>query len=121
MLAKIATHLGGHVIEQEDENVSKLGLPFVQYYTQADHMSAVEWLCPRGHLDFSATILCSNNESMDTWNAIAQGMNSSEEHILWSKDSFSKVDDIHGHLNKMLSGTLLNRFRKTESPITSLL
>ena len=62
-------------------HVSKLGLPFMQYYTQADHMSAVEWLYPGGHLDFSATILCSNNESVDTWNAIAQGMNSSEEHI----------------------------------------
>ena len=39
-----------HVIEQEDVNVSKLGLPFMQYYTQADHMSAVEWLYPGGHL-----------------------------------------------------------------------
>lgn len=105
-----------HVIEQEDENVSKLGLPFMQYYTQADHMSAVEWLYPGGHLDFSATILCSNNESVDTWNAIAQGMNSSEEHILRSKDSFSEVDDINGHLKKMLSGTLLNGFRKNGVP-----
>jgi len=94
------------VIEQEDENVSKLGLPFVQYNTQADHMSAVEWLYPVGHSDFSATILCSNNESVDTWNAIAQGMNaiaqgmnSSEEHILQSKDSFFRVDDINGHLS----------------------
>jgi hypothetical protein len=49
---------------------------------------------------------------VDTWNAIAQGMNSSEEHILRSKDSFSEVDDINGHLKKMLSGTLLNGFRK---------
>ena len=49
-------------------------------------------------------------------NAIAQGMNSSEEHILRSKDSFSKVDDINGHLKKMLSGTLLNGFRKNGVP-----
>jgi len=41
------------VVEQEDENVSKLGLPFVQYYTWTDHMSAVEWLYPGGHLDLS--------------------------------------------------------------------
>jgi hypothetical protein len=47
-----------NVIEQEDENVSKLGLPFMQYYTQAHHTSAVEWLYSGGHLDFSATILC---------------------------------------------------------------
>ena len=88
----------------------------MQYYTQADHKSAVEWLYPGGHLDFSATILCSTNESVDTWNAIAQGMNPSEEHILRSKDSFSEVDDINGHLKKMLSGTLLNGFRKNGVP-----
>jgi hypothetical protein len=44
------------VIEHEDENVSKLGLPFIQYYTQADHKHAVEWLYPGGHSDSSATI-----------------------------------------------------------------
>jgi len=43
-------------------------------------------------------------------------MNPSEEHILRSKDSFSKVDDINGHLQKMLSGTLLNGFRKNGVP-----
>ncbi len=79
-------------------------------------MSAVEWLYPGGHLDTSVTILCSTNESVDTWNAIAQGMNPSEEHILRSKDSFSEVDDINGHLKKMLSGTLLNGFRKNGVP-----
>ncbi len=76
----------------------------------------MEWLYPGGHLDFSAIILCSNNESVDTWNAIAQGMNSSEEHILRSKDRFSKVDDINGHLKKMLSDTLLNGFQKNGVP-----
>ncbi len=65
------------VIQQEDEYISKLGFPFMQYYTQANHESAVEWLYPGGQLDFSATILCSNNISVDVWNAIAQGMNSS--------------------------------------------
>ena len=61
---------------------------------------ALRFLCDNFVLDFSATILCSNNESVDTWNAIAQGMNSSEEHILRSKDSFSEVDDINGHQKK---------------------
>ena len=32
------------VIEEEDENISKLGLPFMNYYTEADHKHAVEWL-----------------------------------------------------------------------------
>ncbi len=76
----------------------------------------MEWLYPGGLLDFSATILCSNNASVDIWNAIAQGMNSSVEHILRSKDSFSKVDDPKGHLKKMLSALLLNGFRKNGVP-----
>jgi hypothetical protein len=50
------------------------------------------------------------------WNAIVQGMNSSEEHILRSKDSLSEVDYINGHLKKMLSDTLLNGFRKNGVP-----
>ncbi len=60
--------------------------------------------------------MCSNNISVDVWNAIAQGMNSSEEHFLRSKDSFSEVDDIKGHLKNMLSVTLLNGFRKNGVP-----
>jgi ATP-dependent DNA helicase PIF1 len=44
------------------------------------------------------------------WNAIVQGMNSSVEHTLRSKDSFSEVDDPKGHLKKMLSATMLNGF-----------
>jgi hypothetical protein len=46
------------------------------------------------------------------WNAVAQGMNSSVEHTLRSKDSFSEVDDPKGHLKKMLSTTMLNGFLK---------
>jgi ATP-dependent DNA helicase PIF1 len=46
----------------------------------------------------------------------SQGMNSSEEHILRSKDSFSEVDDIKGHLKNMLSVTLLNGFWKNGFP-----
>jgi hypothetical protein len=43
-------------------------------------------------------------------------MNSSVEHTLRLKDSFSKVDDPKGHLKKMLSTTLLNGFRKNGVP-----
>jgi hypothetical protein len=104
------------VIQEEDENISKLGFPFMKYYTEADHKSAVEWLYPGGQYDFSAPILCSNNASVDMWNAIAQGMNSSVEHTLRSKDSFSEVDDPKGHLKKMLSATMLNGFQKNGVP-----
>jgi hypothetical protein len=108
------------VIQEEDENISKIGFPFKKYYTEADHKSAVEWLYPGRQIDFSATILCSNNASIDMWNVVAQGMNSSVEHTLRSKDSFSKMDDPKGHSKKMLSGTMLNGFWKNEvSPITS--
>jgi hypothetical protein len=48
------------VIQEEDENISKLGFPSMKYDTKADHKGAVEWLYPGGQLDFSATILCSN-------------------------------------------------------------
>jgi hypothetical protein len=53
------------VIQEEDENISKLGFPFMKYYTEANHKSAVEWLYPGGQLDLSATILCSSNASVD--------------------------------------------------------
>ncbi len=63
------------VIQEEDENISKLGFSFMKYYTEADHKSAVDWLYPGAQLDFSATVLCSNNASVDMRNAVAQGMN----------------------------------------------
>jgi ATP-dependent DNA helicase PIF1 len=88
----------------------------MKYYTEADDKGAVEWLYPGGQLDFSAKILCSNNASVDMWNAIAQLMNSSVEHTLKLKDSFSKVDDPKGPLKKMLSATLLNEFWKNGVP-----
>jgi hypothetical protein len=104
------------VIQEEDENVSKLGLPIMQYYTEADYDCAVEWLYPGSNLDFSATILCSNNESVDQWNAVAQDMNTSEEHILKSRDCFLEVDDINGHLKNMMSTSMLNGFNKSGVP-----
>jgi hypothetical protein len=70
----------------------------------------------RGAVRFLCYNLCSNNISVDMWNAIAQGMNSSEEHILRSKDSSSEVDDIKGHLKNMLSVALLNGFWKNGVP-----
>ncbi len=61
-------------------------------------------------------ILCSNNASVDLWNAIAQGMNSSVEQTLRSKDIFSEVDDLKDHLKKILSATMLNGFWKNGVP-----
>ena len=58
------------VINQLDDNTSTLGLPMMKYYTTADHDSVVEWLYPGEQLDFSATVLCSNNESVDSQEAL---------------------------------------------------
>jgi hypothetical protein len=115
-VSKNCNSLWCQVIQDEDENISKLGFLFMKYYTEADPKGAVEWLYPGGQLDFSATIFCSNNASVDMWNAIAQGMISSVEHTLRSIDSFSKVDVPKGHLKKMLNATLLNGFWKNGVP-----
>jgi hypothetical protein len=104
------------VIPDMDDNISTLGLPFMKYYTKAEHDDAVEWLYPGGQLDFSATIMCCNGESVNMWNAIAQKMNPSREHMLRLKDSFTEVDDPRGHLKKMLSGSVLNGFQKNGIP-----
>ncbi len=51
MLIDVSKYLNSthcQVIEVEDENVSKLGLPIMQYFTEADYDSAVEWLYPGG-------------------------------------------------------------------------
>jgi hypothetical protein len=79
-----------HVLQEINEDVSTIGFPFVQYFTQDDHERALEWLYPGGQLDYSATILCATSTSFNTWNEIAQGLNTSEEQILTSKDTFQK-------------------------------
>lgn len=102
------------VMEKIDFDMSVLSLPFMNYHTEV--AEAVEWLYPGMQLDFSATILCSNNNSVDMWNSIAQKMNTEQERILHSKDSFSEVDDPKGHLRKMLSPEFMNGFRKCGIP-----
>ena len=67
-----------HVIQDMDDNISTLCLPFMKFYTKAEHNDAVEWLYPGGQLDFSATILCCNNKSVDMWNSVAQKINPSQ-------------------------------------------
>jgi hypothetical protein len=65
-ISKNHNSLWCQVLQEEDENIFKLGFPFMKYfYTEADHKSAVEWLYPGGQLDFSATFFCSNNASVN--------------------------------------------------------
>lgn len=50
------------------------------------------------------------------WNAVAQDLNPNDAHLLRSKDTFSEVDDLHGHIKKMLNKALLNDFKKSGIP-----
>ncbi len=104
------------VIEEVDENISRLALPFMKYYTDSEWEGALDWLYPVQQLDHTATILCATNESVDMWNSVAQSMNLSAPKRLMSKDTFSEVDDPHGHIQRMLITAVLNRFRKNGIP-----
>jgi hypothetical protein len=50
------------------------------------------------------------------WNAIAQGLNTSKEHVLRSRGTFLEVDDPHGHIKKLLQTSVLNTMRKNGIP-----
>ena len=102
------------IIDTIDDDTCQLGLPLMTYHT--NKTDAVTWIYPDGKLDENATILCATNESVDVWNTIAQNLNTNDEHILKSKDTFSEVDDINGHIKKMLHQTLLNGFNKNGIP-----
>ena len=108
------------VIEEVDENISRLALPFMKYYTDTEWERALDWLYPGQQLDHTATILCATNESVDMWNSVAQSINLSAPKTLMSKYTFSEVDDPHGHIQRMLTTTVLNRFRKMVFQIMSL-
>jgi hypothetical protein len=119
MLIDVSKNLNSQwcqVLGTINEDTCTLGLPLLNYFIEDDHDMAVEWLYPEGNLDFTATILCSTNESVDMWNAVAQDLNVNAAHLLRSKDTLSGVDDVHGHINKMLSEALLNGLEKSGVP-----
>jgi hypothetical protein len=68
------------------------------------------------NISYQETILCSNNESIDRWNAIVQRMNTGTEYKLMLRDSFEEVDDQNGHLKKMRTKAVLNKFWKNGVP-----
>ncbi len=97
-----------------DENTTTLGFSYLKYITKANQVTyndALNWLYPNGNISYQETILCSNNESVDRWNAIVQRMNTGTEYKLLSRDSFEEVDDPNNHLKKMLTKAVLNKFR----------
>jgi hypothetical protein len=98
------------VLEHIDGDICKITFPAMTYFTQSNHLDAVEWVFPGQQLDSNVTILCSNNIT------IAQDFNTNQEHVLKSKDSFPEVDDPHGHIKKMLTTSVLNSMTKNGVP-----
>jgi hypothetical protein len=100
-------------VERIDENTTTLGFPYLKNITKTNQVTdndALNWLYPNGNISYQETILCSNNESFDRWNAIVQRINMGTEYKLMSRDSFEEVDDQNGHLKKMLTKAVLNKF-----------
>jgi hypothetical protein len=70
-------------VERIDENTTTLGFPYLKYITKMNQVTendALNWLYPNGIISYQETILCSNNESNDEWNAIVQRMNTGTEY-----------------------------------------
>ncbi len=82
------------ILTSDDNNIIRLALPLMRYYTDIQWQRALDWLYPGRQLDYTATILCATNESVDMWNSVAQNMNLSIEKTLTSKDTFYEVDDL---------------------------
>ncbi len=102
-------------IERIDENTTTLGFPYLKYLTKTNQDTendALNWLYPNRIISYQETILCSNNESIDKWNAIVQRMNTGTEYKDMSRDSFEEVDDPNGNLKKMLTKAFLPKFQK---------
>ncbi len=99
-------------IERIDENTTTLGFPYLKYITKTNQVTendALNWLYLNGIISYQETILCSNNESSDKWNAIVQRMNTGTEYKVMSRVSNEEVDDPNGHSKKMLTKAVLNK------------
>ncbi len=75
--------IGCQEIERIDENITTLGFPYLKYITKTNQVTendALNWLYQNGIISYQETILCSNNESIDEWNAIVQRMNRGTEY-----------------------------------------
>ena len=106
-------------VERIDENTTTLGFSYLKYKTKTNQVTdndALNWLYPNGNISYQETILCSNNESVDRCNAVVQRMNTGTEYKLMSRNRFEEVDDPNGHLKKMPTKAVLNKFQKNGVP-----
>ncbi len=106
-------------VERIDENTTTIGFPYLKYITKTNQVTendALNRLYPNRIISYQETFLCSNNESIDKWNAIVQRMNTGTEYKVMLRDSFEEVDNPNGHLRKMLTNAVLNKFWKIGVP-----
>jgi hypothetical protein len=110
------------VVELYDENVEidgsrVIALPLLQCIN--DTSAALEFLFPGGfdvNLMHTRAILCATNVQVDEWNSIIQDLNINPMHVLPSVDTVKQIDDPHGHLQRMISESVLERFQKSGVP-----
>jgi hypothetical protein len=72
---------------------------------------AIDFLFPNGiqpEEALHATILCGTNALVDYWNNLISSKRNVEEITLLSSDEFDEVDDLHGHLQRVLTDTVLD-------------
>jgi hypothetical protein len=116
MLIKVCQHQDStwcQDVERIDENTTTLGFPYLKYITKTNQVTdndALNRLYPNGIISYQETIICSNNESIDKWNAIVQRMNTGTEYKDMLRDNFEEVDNPNGYLKKMLTKAVLNKF-----------
>ena len=52
------------IVKEDNEDVTIIGLPTLQYFTEAYKTDVISWIYPNNTIDLKATILCCTNESM---------------------------------------------------------
>jgi hypothetical protein len=80
-------------VERIEKNTTTLGFLYLKTITKTNQVTdddALNWLYPNRNISYQETILCSNNESVDRWNAIVQRMNTGTEYKLMLRDSLRK-------------------------------
>ena len=81
---------------------------------------AISWLYPDGYSAEHAAknvVLATTNVIVDEWNERIAALNPNREHPpLKSTDSFTDVDDIHGHLKNMISDAVLETYNNSDVP-----
>ena len=91
----------------------------------AAFQKAVEWLYPNGYNPDHAAknvVLATTNVIVDEWNDRIAALNPNQEHSpLLSQDSFTDVDDPNGHLKRMISDEVLNKYNTNDVPPHKLL